>query len=107
MIASENALETIEILKKITVRNRFGELEETGEFETISKPNAKEMFMFGKEKDITSQITALKKCKFKIRYDRSIDETMYVRYYDELYNIRSIDHVGRADTILVAERAKE
>lgn len=106
MIASQNSKERIDILERDTERNRFGESESLG-YKLVKTTAAEEMYISGKEKTENDQLTAIRKVKFRIRYFRGVDETMLIRYYDEIYDIRAINHHKRKDTFIYAERGKE
>lgn len=106
MIASENAFEVIEVLERDVIRDEYGS-EKQVSLNSVLKTKAKVVFKTGREKEINNQLTALRVLKFKIRYTRSLDEKMVIRYYDEIYDIRSIEHHERTDTYIVAERGKE
>lgn len=106
MIASENAFEIIDILSRDMIRDEYGSEKQVGLI-PVKTTKAKVIYKTGREKEINIQLTAVRVLKFKIRYDRSLDEKMVVRYYDEIYDIRSIEHHLRTDTYIVAERGKE
>lgn len=107
MIASENAFETVEILNRVIVRDDFGAADST-EYTLYKKAAVKVTYRTGREKEIHEKLTALRVLKFKARLDRNIKETMVIRYYDEIYDIRSIDHDRKhRDTYMVAERGTE
>lgn len=106
MIASENIYEKIEIVEREVVDGRNGE-EFTGNYLVRFTTYAQEKYQSGREKEIYDQLTALRRVKFKIRYNKAINELMLVRFNGDLYDIRGIDHHKRTDTYLFVERGKE
>jgi len=96
--------EFIEFLKKEETVNEFGEVEFV--YQPYKKVKARVQYRTTREKEINSQLTALRVIKFKIRFRRDVDETMVIRFWGDLYDIRAIEHVGRKATFVMAERGK-
>lgn len=104
MIANE-LHEKVVILKKVITKNDFGEPVDTWEeYKTLK---ARIGYKTSTEKEINNQLTALRVIKIKIRFNRNVDETMRIRFWDDDYDIRYIEHHRRTDTFITAERGKQ
>lgn len=97
--------ERVTFMRKEKSRTSSGSIKESYiPYKTLS---AEISYKTSTEREIVSQTTALNVVKLKLRYRRDIDETMFVKLFDEMYNIRYIEHNKRVDTFITAERGKQ
>lgn len=97
--------ESIEIYKRVLSKNEYGENIET--FVIYKSLKAKLVFKGGNENTIHNQLTPVLNVRFKIRYRRDIDETMFIKYRNDMYDIRYIEPIKRKDLYIDAERSKK
>ena len=96
--------ERIKILKRIKSRTASGSVKES--YQLYKQLEAEISYKTSREKEINKQLTALNIIKIKIRFRTDLDETMIVELWNDLYDIRYIEHNKRIDTFITAERAK-
>lgn len=94
----------IEIFTQGKITNELGEVVKTPVLFKSVRSDIK--YNSGKETEIDSQLTAIQKVIFEIRYDPAITETMTVKYAGHVYDIRYIEPVRREKTILTCTKNK-
>jgi len=97
--------ERVGIYKLVKEKTSSGSVKNT--YVLLKTLSAEISFKTTTEKEINSQVVPLNKIKFKFRFRRDLDETMMIKLWGDMYNIRYIEHNKRIDTFITGERGKQ
>jgi len=89
----------IEVHKKITARDEY--LGFSKDYQFFFKTRAEVKHLGGAEEIVNSQIFPSSDIQLYIRYRSNIEETMRIKYNDEMYDIDYIEEVGWRDGLKI------